>query len=1019
MVRKLVAALLVAIAACQGTVRAQSYESEARELSTLYRGRLQNSYHFKYNGTFYMYTKTFQRESLMYNGKRYDDVLLNVDAYSMDLISKPDEKVGGVILNRDQVAWFTLDNHWMVNLRYLGFEDAPEGYLEVVNNTREPLLRRTRKTFETDRRSNRALTEELDGNFDSDVPNYFRRQEDWYTIREGRVVKLSRRATRKKWKEPNENDPLSPIPDLGTQLWHPSGEPEPGTVAAIQGKPRGLGLPDGYFEEERPDSAETDIYARNVLKATYRNKIYVIGEENGTPGNASVTGTVFAAESGLPLPGAVVFDDNTATYVRTNRDGRFRITLPKGDNVLNFNAESKEDLALKVVILSSGGLDIVMTEKTHLLKGALISASSMEKHRTTAMGIESVSMQTVGKIPSAFGEGDIIKAVMTLPGVKSVGEASGGFNVRGGSADQNLVLFGENTIYNPTHLFGLFSAFHPDLVDQVELYKSSIPAQYGGRISSVLSVTPKEGDPGKLKGSVGIGLLTSRFHLEGPLVKGKTTFALGARTTYSDWLLKYLPKESVYAGGGASFADANLTLTHRFNANASLQAFAYYATDRFDFSSDTTFRYNNLNASLVFRHKDENGSMKVAAGWDHYGNTVGDHHWEEGAYDLQTMIRQAFLKVERTRLAGAHTFVYGFNAVGYLLEPGILQPASDRSLTVPDRLRAEQGLEPALFAADTWQITPAFSVDAGVRLSSFLAPEPRKFYAGPEWRLSLKYTPVSNLSFKAGVNTMRQYIHLISNTASVSPMDTWRLSSADIAPTTGYQGAAGVYWTLLGAGLDLSLEGYYKESRNALDYKSGAVLSMNPDIADALVPVYGKAYGVEAMLKKPAGNLTGWISYCYSRSRQREMQDRGRETINGGDWYNAPHDKPHEFKLVSNLALTHRYSISLNVDYATGRPVTVPIGRYWYDGKMRLAYSERNSYRIPDYFRVDAAINIDPGHYRKAKAHTSFTLGVYNATGRNNPYSVFFRVKPSGEVKGYMMSVFATQIPYVNLNILF
>ena len=1018
MVKRLIAAVLAGLVAIQGELRAQSYESEAQELSSLYRGRLQNTYHYRYNGTYYMFTRAFDRESVLYNGKRYDNVLLNVDAYSMDLISKPGENFGGVILNRDQVAWFTLGGRWMVNLRYLGFTEAPEGYFEVVNNTREPLLKLTRKVFGTDPRGNRISLEEMDGNYDSNVINYFRRQESWYTVRDGIVVKLSRRATRKRLREPQENSPLSPIPALGTQIWHPGSEIPDGTVTALQGKPAGLGLPSDYFAEEQADTSDV-VYAHQALKATYRNKTYTIGEENGSRGTPVVSGTVFEAESGQPLPGVVIFDDNTATYVRSDRDGRYRISLSKGDNVLNFNAESKEDLALKVVILSSGNLDIVMTEKTHLLKGALISASSMEKHRTTAIGVETVSTKTLAKIPSAFGEGDIIKAVMTLPGVKSVGEASGGFNVRGGSADQNLVLFGENTIYNPTHLFGLFSAFNPDVVDHVDLYKSSIPARYGGRISSVLSVTPKEGDPGRVKGSAGLGLLTSRLHLEGPLVKGKTTFVAAARTTYSDWLLKRLPKESVYAGGGASFTDANVSLTHRINNRASLQFFGYYARDRFDFSGDTTFHYNNLNASLVFRHTDDKGSVKVAAGWDHYGNTVSDHHWEEAAFDLQTTIRQAFLKAERTRVEGNHTLVYGMDAVGYHLMPGTLKPASERSLAAPEQLNAEKGLEPALFASDTWQITSTFSVDAGVRLSSFLARNPGKFLGGPEGRLSLKYTPVSNLSFKAGLNTMRQYIHLISNTASVSPMDTWRLSGAAIAPTTGWQGAAGAYWTLLGAGLDFSVEGYYKKSRNVLDYKSGAVLMMNPDIAEALVPVYGRAYGVEVMLKKPAGRITGWLSYCYSRSLLREMQDRGSETINGGDWYNAPHDKPHEFKLVSNFALTHRYSLSLNVDYSTGRPITVPVGRYWYDGKMRLAYSQRNSYRIPDYFRVDAAINIDPGHSLKAKVHTSFTLGVYNVTGRKNPYSVFFRTLPGGAVNGYMLSVFAMQIPYVNLNILF
>ena len=307
-------------------------------------------------------------------------------------------------------------------------------------------------------------------------------------------------------------------------------------------------------------------------------------------------------------------------------------------------------------------------------------------------------------------------------------------------------------------------------------------------------------------------------------------------------------------------------------------------------------------------------------------------------------------------------------------------------------------------------------MDGGIRLSSFMAMDPGKFYMGPEFRFSTKFSPAKNLSFKAGYNTMRQYIHLISNTSSISPMDTWRLSSKDIVPTTGWQGAGGIYWTLFG-GLDFSVEGYYKKSRNALDYKSGAMLSMNPDLAEELVPVQGRAYGVEVMLSKPAGSLT--VSYTYSRSQLQEMQDRGAETINGGAWYNAPYDKPHEFKFAGNYAFTHRFSLSLNVDYSTGRPITIPIGKYFYDGEWRLAYSERNSYRIPDYFRIDAALNIDPGHYKKAFAHASFTIGVYNITGRKNPYSVFFKTLPSGQVKGYMLSVFASQVPYVNLNILF
>ena len=407
-------------------------------------------------------------------------------------------------------------------------------------------------------------------------------------------------------------------------------------------------------------------------------------------------------------------------------------------------------------------------------------------------------------------------------------------------------------------------------------------------------------------------------------------------------------------------------------------------------------------------------SFKLSAGYDHYANDIGAHAWETGAYDLQTFIRQAFLKAGAVKPIGSHTLSYGLNVVGYMLDPGIMNPFGELSDVKGVSLDRDLGVEPSLYLSDNWAITDQFSVDGGVRLSSFLALNPSKFYIGPEVRLSTKYSPLENLSFKAGFNTMRQYIHLISNTASVSPMDTWRLSSAEIAPTTGWQGAAGAYWTLLGAGVDLSVEGYYKQSQNGLDYKNGAILSMNPNLADDLVPVYGRAYGVEVMVKKPAGSLTGWLSYSYSRSQLREMLDRGNETINHGAWYNAPYDKPHEFKLVANYAFTHRFSFSVNVDYSTGRPLTVPVGRYLYGGTYRLAYSERNSHRIPDYFRLDLAVNIDPGHYLRQFSHMSWTIGVYNVTARKNAYSIFF-----DGTESYLLSVFAYPIPYINLNLIF
>ena len=1008
--------LLLLFAGAPAFAQVQEYQQDAAELATLYRGKRPVLYPYRYNGTYYLETREFHQGDVWYNGKVYEAVRLNLNANQMELEVRPPREAVSVVPDRNQLAWFTLGERRFVNLQYWGVGNAREGFYELVRDGEKPLLIYKQKVFLVgDANRQASYRDGFDNHYDESVPNFFGARSTYFVLEDGILKKLGKKAFQRQMKQPagSEESPLR----LESVAWESREAARPVFRQPSALLKSGISLPEGYFEEKRVQDTTTVTYADNTLRASYQNKIYIIGQEGeGAGAKATVSGTVLEAETGFPLPGVVIFDDNTSTYARTNAKGQYRITLPKGENRINYNADSKESLALKIVLNADGNLDIVMSERITLLKGAMISAESMREHRNTVLGVESVSMKTLSKIPSAFGEGDVIKAMLSLPGVKSVGEASGGFNVRGGSADQNLILYNENTIYNPNHLFGMFSSFNPDLVENVELYKSSIPVEYGGRISSVLSVKSKEGDRNRFRGSLGIGLLTSRGHVEGPLGK-KTSFIAGARTTYANWMMKLLPENSAYAGGKAGFTDANVGLTHHFDSRHSLQLFGYLATDHFSFSGDTTFRYTNYNASATYRYRADNGaSFKLSAGYDHYTNTLGANAWKTGSYSLQTIIRQAFLKAGGTQKLGAHTLSYGADAVAYFLDPGILQPSGENSRIIADRLDRELGIEPAVYLADNWDITDQLAVDGGIRLSSFLSAADRKWYVGPEYRVSAKYSPVSNFSFKAGFNTMQQYIHLISNTSSVSPMDTWRLSSARIKPTSGWQAAGGVYWTLLGSGVDLSLDGYYKRSRNGLDYRSGALLSMNPNLADDLLPVFGRAYGVEVMAKKSTGRLTGWVSYSYSRSQLREMET---QTINHGDWYNAPYDKPHEFKLVGNFAITHRYSISLNIDYSTGRPVTVPVGRYKYGGEWRMAYAERNGYRIPDYFRMDAAINIDPGHYLKAFAHVSLTLGVYNLTGRKNPYSVFFRTDNEGNVKGYMLSVFASQIPYVNLNILF
>ena len=784
-------------------------------------------------------------------------------------------------------------------------------------------------------------------------------------------------------------------------------------------------LPTGYFDDNSRDKENDGMerfLAEQNMVVTFANKTYEIGDPGaGRSGKVYLSGHVRDVSSGEPLTGVSVYDTASGAYTVTDADGFYRISLPVGDGQLSLSGYSLDDMHLNLKLFDDGTLDVVMKEKVTALSGAVISADAVSYHRDTKIGLERMRINIVSKIPSAFGEGDIIKAVLTLPGVKSVGEASSGFNVRGGSTDQNLILFNDGILYNPTHLFGIFSAFNPDVISEVELYKSSIPVEFGGRISSVLDVRGREGNSNKVEGSLGIGLLTSRFHLEGPIAKGKTTFILGGRTTYSNWLLNLMPAYSNFHGGSADFSDLNASLTHKVNDKNTIQAYAYWSRDGFSFSRDTTFRYSNLDVSMKWRSRIGNRLDLVAsAGYDQYGAQFDNDFNEMSGYRIGVTIRQGFAKATFHYAAGsAHNFTYGASAIWYDLMPGELSPLHENTLVAHRRLDTQNALEPAIYFSDTWTMTPQLMLEGGVRVSGLAAFNPSKFYANPELRLSGKYSFRDNLSLKAGFNTMSQYIHLISNTSSISPIDSWQLSNAQIRPQNGWQAASGLYWTIGGGQADLSLEAYYKRTSHYLDYKSGATLMMNEHLAEDLVETYGKAYGVELMAKKTSGKLTGWVSYSYARSMLREMYDRGVETINGGAWYNAPHDKPHEAKMVANYKFTHRYSLSANLDYATGRPVTMPVGIYRYGGGWRLAYSERNSYRIPDYFRLDLAINIEPGHYLRQLTHMSWTVGVYNVTGRKNAYSVFFSTNGGRGIAGRMLSVFACQIPYINLNLKF
>ncbi len=698
-------------------------------------------------------------------------------------------------------------------------------------------------------------------------------------------------------------------------------------------------------------------------------------------------------------------------------------------------ARAEEDSAARSAFAGVAGV------KT--LESVTISAAL--NVRSTTMGVQSIDIKTIKQVPVLFGEADILRVVLATPGVKTVGEASTGLNVRGGSTDQNLILFNDATIYNPAHFFGMFSAFNPDLVKEVNLYKSSVPARYGGRLSSVLDIEGREGDKKKLTGSAGIGILTGKLTLEGPIIKDKTSFLFGARSTYADWLLKLLPEQ--YENSTAGFYDVNLNLSHTFNKSNEIFATGYFSSDRFTLNSDTTFAYQNKNVSLKWRHVFGKITGTFTGGYDDYMYNTSSKENPVNAYKLSFNVNQKYLRGHFIYyMDNRHTIDFGFNNIYYTLKPGSLRPYDNSSLVEEDIISNEQALESAVYVGDKFDVSNAFSLEAGLRYSLFnyLGPKnintylpgaPKtednitgvqdfdswkvaKTYGGPEYRLSMRYIFGNQYSIKASFNTQRQYIHMLSNTASMAPTDTWKLSDPNVKPQQGNQLSLGVYKNLVKSTVEISFEVYYKKIKDYLDYKSGARIIMNDHVETDVVSTKGEAYGAEFMIRKLSGKLNGWFSYTYSRILLRQDDPNAGELINNGERYPANYDKPHDATLIANYRINKRLSFSLNATYSTGRPITLPVGRYFYSGSYRTLYGPRNGHRIPDYFRTDFSVNIDGNHKIRQVFHNSWTFGVYNISGRKNPYSVYY-VSEGGAINGYKLSVFGSAIPFVTYNIRF
>jgi hypothetical protein len=828
-------------------------------------------------------------------------------------------------------------------------------------------------------------------------------------------------------------------------------------VYITKGREIQTSLPDDFFNQgTKNDGAYNkalldylDNEKKEKSKLLAESKLYEIGAKTSVIGTGSsiIVGHIRAAESGEPLIGASIYIEKPLIGTATDQFGYFNLTIPKGRHELIIKSIGMKTSKRQIMLYGDGKLDIELQEDVTSLKEVIVESEKDKNISGMQMGLDKLDIKTMKKIPVALGEVDVMKVMLTLPGVQTVGEGASGLNVRGGATNQNLILFNDAVIYNPSHLFGFFSAFNPDIVKSVELYKSGIPAEYGGRLSSVMDVNSHEGNKKKFKGAGGIGPITGRLTLEGPILTDKTSFLVGARSTYSDWLLKQIPSDAL-KNSKAAFSDINASISHEINEKNNVYATGYYSKDRFKLNSDTIYNYINKSATLKWKHVIGNKLYGVLTGsYSGYDYSVESSKNPFTAYTMSYSIDQTNIKADFSYFPiPRHSINFGIGSIKYSLSPGKFLPEGGESAVVPDILNKEQGLESAFYIGDHFEVSPILSLYFGLRYSMFncIGPGNVSVYApglpktsdnvidvvsyksgkniatyhGPEYRFSAKYLLSDNSSLKFSYNRTRQYIQMLSNTTAISPTDVWKISDANIKPQIGDQISLGLYKNLRSNTIETSVEGYYKVMQNTLDYKGGAVLIMNHNIETDIVNARGKAYGVEFMIKRLAGKLNGWISYTYSRSFLKTKSSFASETINNGRYYPSNYDKPHSLNIIGNYRFSHRFSSSLNVTYSTGRPITKPIAKYNIDGTERVLYGPRNDDRIPDYFRMDFSLNIEGNHKIKKLAHSSWTIGVYNLTGRRNAYSVFFETK-DGVIKGYKLSIFGSPIPTITYNFRF
>jgi hypothetical protein len=760
-------------------------------------------------------------------------------------------------------------------------------------------------------------------------------------------------------------------------------------------------------------------------------------------GNVTITGYITNRDTKEPVAGVTVFVQKLSTGTISNEYGFYTLNLPRGVHLLQFSFIGMKEKQINVNLYGSGEMNIEMNSMLIPLKETVVSAQKNVIFQRYEVGVEKVDITSFRLLPTSMGESDIIKSVLLIPGVQSVGEGSAGFNVRGGSSDQNLILLYGAPVYNSSHFFGFFSAVNSDIIRDVTLYKGGIPGRYGGRISSVLDITSKDGNRREFAGNAGISPITAHVMVEGPIKKDTCTYIVTGRTTYSNWVFKLIDN-SALKKSRASFYDLNARITYDINKNNKIDVSSYLSHDAFKFNSDTIYSYDNNIVALRWRHFFNSRFFSLLSlNNSNYNYEVESESTPEEAFILSHRVNSTGFKADFNWYQGRNEINYGADVTRYSVLPGSYLPSGDSSLVIPKTIQREKALETALYIDDKYVLTDYMSINAGVRFSSFFAFGPRSFmqydpdftksrstvidtlnfkshelyktYLGPEFRISLNFRTGPRSSFKINYNRTRQYLHLLSNTTSISPTDTWKLSDYYLKPQVGDQYALGFYQMLFNNSLETSVELYYKQIQNMLDFKGGTNLIMADNIEKDVVNVKGKAYGLELSIKRDEGRVRWSLGYTYARTFLKSIGKFSDEIINKGEWFPANFDKPNDLIATFNFLFSRRFSFSANYTWSTGRPITYPVATYYMGDMLLVHYSDRNKYRIPDYMRLDLSFKLS-GNLKSHKiANPHWIFSVYNLLGRQNVYSIYFKNEKKF-VNGYKLSVFGRAIPSLSFN---